>query len=121
MARYLILLPGDEDAWAAMSPSERAGGYAAHERFGADLTAGGHRIIAAAELTHSRETTLLRPAADGSVVVTDGPFAEAVEQITGFYLIDSDDPAGLVEVCRGLAAAGETIEIRPVGAQEMDS
>lgn len=121
MARYLILLPGDEDAWAAMSPADRAQGYAAHERFGADLDAGGHRIITAAELTHSRETTLLRAAADGSVVVTDGPFAEAVEQITGFYLIETDDRAGLVEVCRALAAAGETIEIRPAAVQEMDS
>jgi hypothetical protein len=120
MSRYLILLPGDEDAWAALSPDERAQGYAAHERFGADLEAGGHRIVAAAELTHSRETTLLRAAADGSIAVTDGPFAESVEQLTGFYLIETDDRDGLVEVCRALAAAGETIEIRAAAVQEID-
>ena len=42
----------------------------------------------------------MRNGADG-VVVTDGPYAETVEQLTGFYIVDTDDST---TCCRSSAA-----------------
>jgi hypothetical protein len=54
----------------------------------------------------------MRPDGSGGVLVTDGPFTESVEQMVGFYLVDSDDRADLVRICAELAARGELIEFR---------
>jgi hypothetical protein len=54
----------------------------------------------------------MRPAGDGTALVTDGPFTESAEQIVGFYLIESDDEADLRAVCERFAARGELIEFR---------
>lgn len=121
MGRYIVLLPGDEDAWEAATPQQRAEGYAAHERFAAALTERGHQIRGGAELAHSRTARSIRRQPDGSTVVTDGPFAETVEQLTGFYDIESDDLHDLVAICRELVGAGESIELRPVASQEVPS
>lgn len=50
-------------------------------------------------------------------LVTDGPFAEAKEQIAGFYIIDAEDD----EAARGWArrvadATNHPIEVRPFAA-----
>ncbi len=46
------------------------------------------------------------------MVVTDGPFTESVEQVVGFYLVESDDEADLRAACERWAARGEHIELR---------
>ena len=112
MPRYLLLLPAPEQEWENLPPEAHAAGMRAHERFGAVLRAGGHTQILASPLTPSSEALSLRPDGSGGAVVTDGPFSETVEQIAGFYLIETDDPDGLVECCRHLAASGDLIELR---------
>ncbi|MGL5851720.1 MAG: YciI family protein [Phycicoccus sp.] len=111
MTTYAVLLPGDEGTWEAMDAEQRAAVFAEHERFSAELERRGHRITGGAELTHSRTTTLLRPGSDGPVV-SEGPFAETVEQLSGFYLVDSDDLPDLLEVCGILVAMGDVVEVR---------
>ncbi|MFN8084221.1 MAG: YciI family protein [Dermatophilaceae bacterium] len=108
MTTYVILLPGDEDAWAQSPAAEKQQGYAAHDRFAGELAARGHTVVGGAELQHSRTARTLR-----SGVVTDGPYAETVEQLTGFYLVQSDDLDDLVDCCRILGGVEATIEIRP--------
>lgn len=110
MTTYAILLPGDEDQWAAAAPERRAEVYADHERFVATLTERGHRVVGGAELVHSREAKVVRGTMD-SLVVSDGPYAEAAEQLTGFYLVESDDLDGLLQIC-GLVTGGEAVEVR---------
>ena len=44
--------------------------------------------------------------------MTDGPYAETVEQLSGFYLVETDDLDDLVEVTKILADAEGGIEIR---------
>ena len=46
----------------------------------------------------------MRNGADG-VIVTDGPYAETVEQLTGFYVVDTDDLDDLLQVVGILAGA----------------
>ena len=45
MTTYVILLPGDEDAWEAATPEHRAATYAEHDRFSRTLEERGHRIV----------------------------------------------------------------------------
>lgn len=107
---YAILLPGDEDRWAAAGPEQREATYARHGRFAQTLTERGHRVVGGAELAPSREAKVVR-GDPGRLLITDGPYAEAAEQLTGFYLVESDDLDDLAQIC-GLLADGEGIEIR---------
>ncbi len=112
MSRYLVLLPAPEAEWAQLPESEHEKGMRSHEEFHRDLAAGGHRIVAAGPLEPSPQATSMRPDGRGGALVTEGPFAESVEQIVGFYLLESDDEAGLRAVCQAFASRGELIEFR---------
>ena len=112
MSRYLILLPAPEAEWAKLPESAHEKGMAAHRRFHEDLAAGAHTIMAAGPLEPSAQATSMRPDGNGGTLVTDGPFTESVEQIVGFFLIESDDEAGLRAACERLSSQGELIEFR---------
>ena len=52
---------------------------------------------------------------DDALVVADGPFAETMEQIAGFYVIECDDLDEAIEIASRIPAAKwGTIEVRPV-------
>ena len=46
------------------------------------------------------------------MTVTDGPFAEAAEQIGGYYVVDAPDLDTVTDLCKVLPAYD--IDIRPV-------
>ncbi len=108
---YVVLLPGNEDAWEASSEEERAAVFARHEAFSRALAERGHTVTGGAELTHSRTTRQVRRV-DGELVVTDGPYAETVEQLSGFYVVASDDLDDLVQVAGMLADGAGAVEVR---------
>lgn len=112
MTEYVILLPGDEATWEQATPEHRAAMYGRHEEFARTLQARGHKVTGGAELTHSRTAKQVRRGSDGDVLITDGPYAETVEQLTGFYIVESDDLDDLLQVCGILADAEGTIEVR---------
>ena len=117
MSRYLILLPAPEAEWAKLPESEHEKGMAAHRQFHADLAAGAHTIVTASPLEPSAQATSMRPDGSGGTLVTDGPFTESVEQIIGFFLVESDDEADLRAACEKLAAQGELIELRRLATE----
>lgn len=112
MSRYLILLPAPEEEWAQLPPETHEAGMRSHEQFHEDLTEGGHEILATGPLDPSDQAISMRPDGQGGTVVTNGPFTESVEQIVGFYLIKSDDEAGLRSLCARFSSRGELIEFR---------
>ena len=114
---YLILLPGDEKRWADVSDAERADVYAAHGRFSAGLAECGHTVVGGAELAPSGEARTVRPGADGPVV-SEGPYAETAEQLTGFYLVETNDLDDLLQVCGILTGVGDALEVRECLAME---
>lgn len=111
MAEYTVLIVGGTDRWwTSMSLAERKEGYEQYTAFAEAVATGGHRIIGGAELTQTAQARSI-PAGGGPV--TDGPYAETVEQVGGYYQIETDDLEGLLECCQIIARAGDGIEVRP--------
>ena len=44
--------------------------------------------------------------------MTEGPYAETVEQLTGFYLVQTDDLDDLIAACGILSSPDGAIEVR---------
>jgi hypothetical protein len=84
MAEYLLLIVGDDDAYGRLSEEESKAMYAGHFAFMDELGKAGVAIVSSAELEPPRTARTIL----GDGTVTDGPFAEAKEQVGGFYLID---------------------------------
>jgi hypothetical protein len=111
-SEYIVLLPDDEARWEAATEEHRQATYRKHQEFSQLLEQRGLKVTGGSELAHSREAKTLRTGADGSSAVTDGPYAESVEQLTGFYLIEADSIDDVVDACRLLAEAEGRIEVR---------
>ena len=121
MSRHLVLLPAPEAEWARLPAEEHEKGMRSHEQFHRDLAAGGHRVVVAGPLTPSAQAVSMRPDGSGGVLLTDGPFTESVEQMVGFYLVETDHRADLLRICGEFAARGELIEFRDmVGDDDHD-
>ncbi len=110
MTQYVILLPGDEDAWQRAGDAERAATYDRHRRFSELLAERGHAIVGGSELTHSSTARVVRGDLD-DITVSEGPYAETVEQLSGFYVVDSDDLEDLRNIS-GLLAEDGAVEVR---------
>lgn len=117
MTEYVVLLTADENIWANASDQEKVAVFGRHEEFARLLAERGHTITGGAQLTHSSRTKRVVRGSDGAVSVTDGPFAESVEQIGGFYSVQSDDLDDLLEICAVLADGDTTVEVRPAVEQ----
>lgn len=113
MTEYVVLIPGNESGWESATEQQRAEEYAKHGEFARLLAERGHTINGGNELAASGTAKVVRNGADG-VVVTDGPYAETVEQLTGYYLVDTDDLDDLLQVVGVLAGAEGAIEVRGI-------
>jgi len=72
------------------------------------------RCLASEALQPVRTATTVR-VRDGKVALTDGPFAETKEQLTGFYLVEAADLDEALELAAGIPPAQVgSIEVRPV-------
>lgn len=113
MTEYLITIPGDEAVWDARTDEDNQTVGHAHRDFVATLAERGHRVKAGGELTPLAQATVVRRK-DRGTLVTDGPYAEASEQVGGFYLVESDDLDDLLAIVGQLVAAEPVVEIRPL-------
>jgi hypothetical protein len=111
MSRYMVLIPGDEHAWDATAQEDKERVYQAHADFAKLLADRGHTFVTGAELAPSREARVVSGGLD-DVTVTDGPYAESGEQLTGFQVIDTEDVGDLHRCVGRLAGVGGRIEVR---------
>src|SRR4051794_27364065 len=88
MSTYLVLLYEDEAGFAAASQEELGEIYQEHVTF--QEIAGAARLGGEA-LQPTSTATSIRKGANGEVLVTDGPFAEAKEALGGYYLLEAPD------------------------------
>lgn len=112
--KYFVLLATDSDAgpWDQLTPEQQQAEMEKHGAFAEAIEAHeGTEIVGGEALGDGSTATTLRTR-DGERTVTDGPFAEAAEQIGGYYLIDAPDLDTVVELCRILP--NYDLDIRPV-------
>jgi hypothetical protein len=117
MSEYMILIYGDESAWASMSPEEAQAGFEAFMEYNRDLTASGS-LRSGGQLQPSFTATTLR-GAGGSVAVHDGPYAESKEQLGGFYIVacaSREEAIALAQRCPVLFGGG-SVEVRALGTR----
>jgi hypothetical protein len=115
MADYVVMFPADNEAeWEAGTEADHQAVYDTDAEFARLLRAGGGTVTGGAGLAHSSTARTIRRGPGSDVLVTDGPFAEPVEQLSGFYLVTCDDHDALVEAARVLTRAHPVVEIRPV-------
>lgn len=115
MTDYVVLFPADnEEEFDAATPAERQATFDTDFEFGQRLAARGGAVTGGAGLTRSRQARTLTRGPNADVLVTDGPFAESVEQLSGFFLVTCDDYDALVEAAQVLTRAHRVVEIRPV-------
>lgn len=102
--KYLVLLIGDGEMvpWSAHTVEEQQAAMGQFHAFDeACLGREGVEILACEALGEPGESTTMRTRA-GQVHLTDGPYAEAVEGLGGFYLIEAPDLDVLLELLRVL-------------------
>jgi hypothetical protein len=109
--KYLVLLAADERGWTTATPDERQRMMDAHDAFHRAVTDRA-TMVAGEALAESAEGRTLRHV-DGEPVVTEGPYAEGVEQIGGFYLVEAESSDVVLDLCR-LLPASYAVEVRPV-------
>jgi hypothetical protein len=113
--KYILLIYGDERAWAAMSREEMEKVYAAHAAYAGEMAAASV-MQGGAELQPVSTATSIR-FEGGRPRTTDGPFAETREQLGGYYVIDVEDLDQAIHWAQKMPGMTEgTVEIRPLGA-----
>jgi len=109
--KYVVLMAAREGDWDAAGPEERQQVMDAHTAFH-KAVAERARMLAGEALAESARARTLRHS-EGRPVVTDGPYAEGVEQLGGFYLLEADSAETVLDLC-GLLPSSYAVEVRPV-------
>jgi hypothetical protein len=109
--KYAILLFDDPDAWQDVDDARMQSLHAQYMAVAeAPESYGGAQL-------HGAETAKTLRVRDGELLVTDGPFAETKEVLSGFYLVDADSEERALELAQQiptLSQMGGAIEVRPI-------
>jgi hypothetical protein len=111
MAQYLILIYGDETAWANAGEAAWNEAMQGHMAFGEknkDAIKGGNALQA------TSTATSVRPNGAGTFSVTDGPFVETKEALGGYYVVEAADLDEAVAIAKQIPATGGGLEVRPI-------
>ena len=112
MPQYAAINYAADVDWTA---PEHAAAMAEYGEFGSTHGAS-IRGGAALYPTSTATTVRVRGARGGEVVLSDGPYAETKEALTGFYLIEAADLDEALRIAADIPAAwgGGAVEVRPV-------
>lgn len=116
MAKYLVLIYGNERAWADLPPEWHAANADRHQAL---IAAAGPSIRSVSELEPTRNSVSIRADASGNPSVTSGPFHKGPEIVGGYYVIeatDIDDAISLASRIPEATASHGGVEIRPIAA-----
>jgi hypothetical protein len=114
--KYLILIygnPASRKVWEGLSDAQRAEGLKVYAALAEDLAASGELIVSEA----LADPATARPVSvrEGRMLASDGPFAEAKEELAGFFLVECESLDRAVEIAERVPEAGlGLVEVRPV-------
>jgi hypothetical protein len=115
--KYMLLIhqgdsptPRDPEAWATLSEGEQNAVYADYQAI--NQTPG---VTPGMALQDPETATTVR-VADGTTLVTDGPFVDTKEALGGWLIFEADDLDAAIELAARIPAArlGGAIEVRPI-------
>lgn len=112
--QYMLLIYDDEANWGKMPEAEQG---RVMEEFGefteSIIRSGNYR--AGDQLQPIATATTVR-GKNGKVLLTDGPYAEAKEQLGGYYLIEAKDLDEAVQIAKRVPSVrlGGGVEVRPL-------
>jgi hypothetical protein len=111
--KYLLMIYGDETAWAQQDASQQQELISAYMVYEDGMRKIGAHV--AGEALHPTSTATTVRVRDGKVTTTDGPFAETKEQLGGFYLIECKNLDEAIQWASKIPNAKDgSIEVRPV-------
>ena len=111
--KYLLLINKDEAAFRALSDDQRAEVMARYAAYGQKMVAA--NILRGGAMLEPIDSATTVRVRDGKRLVTDGPFAETVEQIAGIAILELDNLDQAIEWAAGHPdAEWASVEIRPI-------
>lgn len=115
MAQFLYIFRGGGYATGNLSPTELEKHLAKWKAWTDGLVASG-KLASATPLTHPPTGATVRGTAR---LVTDGPFAEAKDLVSGIVVVDTVSLAEATELARGcpILEMDGSVEVRPVIAK----
>ena len=110
--KFLVLMAEEDtwERWSALTDSEQQDVFDSFTAFTEAVKERG-TVLAGEALDRAESARTVRPGAGRSV--TEGPFAETVEQLGGFWLVDLPDLETAVAAAT-LLPATYSVEVRPV-------
>ena len=113
--QYMLMIYSNESRWTKMTQAEREQGVAAYSAYTDALRKAG--VLAGANRLQPTSAATTVRIANGKSQVLNGPYADAKEQLGGYYMIDVLDlDAALSWAARCPGASYGAIEVRPVWA-----
>jgi hypothetical protein len=113
MAQYLLSVWHDDDYVVDFTTPDAQRTVAQVSALNEELQRTGAWVFAAGLQPPSSATTVR--CGDGSVSMTDGPYAETKEQMGGFWVVEAPDlDAALALAQRASVACEGPIEVRPI-------
>ncbi|MCH9641786.1 MAG: YciI family protein [Actinomycetia bacterium] len=111
MPQYAALTYTADVDWSAPEQAADMAEYMEFSSTHAESITGGTALHPTATAT----TVRVKGARGGDVVLSDGPYAETKEALTGFFLIEAADLDEALRIAADIPAAwGGAVEVRPV-------
>ena len=115
MPEYIVMFPADNEAeMDARSDAQRQVVFDVDYEFGQLLAALGGAVTGGAGLRRSKHARTIRRGSGSGAEVTEGPWVESVEQLSGFFIVTCEDYDALVQAAEVLVRAHPVVEVRPV-------
>jgi len=115
--RYLMLICSDEQQIGSLNESEGSAMLGEYQKFMDEM--GKRGVLQGGERLQPTSTAATVRVRNGSVLTSDGPFAETKEQLGGYFLVDCKDRDEALEIAAKIPGARlGTIEVRPIWEME---
>ena len=118
--QYLLLIYDDEKKWGKVPEAEQARIMKEYRDLTQSIVKSGN-YRAGDQLQPAATATCVREK-DGKALTTDGPYAEAKEQLAGYYLIEAKDLDEAVAITKRIPSVrlGGAVEVRPIVPRSPD-
>jgi hypothetical protein len=110
--QFMLALIAEERSWEEITPDEVKQNLAEMGQFNAKLVEAGAMVFGGGLQERATGTTVHY--GDGEPLITDGPFAETKEQLSGFWVIDVESLDEALAWAKKIPFTSNHVEIRPM-------